>query len=235
MKPVHLPLPDRILKSMNPPSPATASDLASVLQVLLSQQQEDRGRYQEEKRQEDARREELRRQDDLQRTELIQKHEADMMAMRLEMVRFQRQAEEDKKWERAQNQEEHAKREMELNETLERKRLAEEEEKARTRADAAKRHLKRDLHPLTAKDRPSTYMACFERLAREHAVPKESWAGCFLTCLTGDHLAMWASYVEAHDTTDYDAIKSYFLNRVGLNWETRSKYISCPKKPFNLN
>ena len=158
-----------------------------------------------------------------------------MMAMRLEMVRFQRQAEVDKKQERAQNQEEHAKREMELNETLERKRLAEEEEKARTRADAAKRHLKRDLHPLTAKDRPSTYMACFERLAREHAVPKESWAGCFLTCLTGDHLAMWASYVEAHDTTDYDAIKSYFLNRVGLNWETRSKYISCPKKPFNLN
>ena len=117
---------------------------------------------------------------------------------------------------------------------MEKARLAEEAEKAKTKAESAKRHLKRDLQKLTPKDRPSTFMSCFERLACENGVAKECWASCFVTCLSGDYLSMWASYVDSHEDADYDAIKAYFLNRVGLNWDSRSGLISCPRKPYNL-
>ena len=63
---------------------------------------------------------------------------------------------------------------------------------------------------------------------------KECWASCLVTCLSGDYLSMWASYVDSHEDADYDAIKAYFLNRVGLNWDSRSRLISCPRKPSNL-
>ena len=229
--------------TMSPLSPLQAghSDMSALIQLMLSQQQEDRRRREEERREEQQRREDERRRyedarrlEETRRDEERRKHEADMMKLRVEMVQLQTKSDEEKAGEAARAREAEEKPQKDLTDAMEKARLAEEAEKAKTKAESAKHHLKRDLQKLTPKDRPSTFMYCFERLARENGVAKECWASCFVTCLSGDYLSMWASYVDSHEDADYDAIKAYFLNRVGLNWDSRSGLISCPKKPYNL-
>ena len=110
-----------------------------------------------------------------------------------------------------------------------------EEEDRKIREEANRRHLKWELLKFTEKDSAPIFMSCFESLAEEHQVPREAWSAYFTHSLSDYELSTWSSLLKNCEDGSYDIVKPMFLDRLGYDWDSCAKKISCTKKPPHLS
>ena len=200
-------------------------DMARMLQFLSQQNTRQEERHAEEMARRQA---EERRKHDLD----MYKLQADLYKLQMETDKAK--ADEEEKWRKLQD-EQQAAQSKSYEEEQKIIREKKEKEGRRLRDEANRRHLKRELTKLTDKDSAPIFMSYFELLAAEHMVPREAWSACFTHCLSGHELNTWSSLLTNSADDSYDVVKPLFLDRLGYDWDSCAKRISCPKNPAHLS